>query len=138
MKAYRSLVALGMPLLMLQACASYRPSAEVTAQMARTDAVIQQADRSGVAVNSLPELQAAKDKYAQAKVAMERKSSDGDQAALKLAKQAEVDAQYASAKAQSTTQKDAAHEAQSGVEDLRQEANRNTTPPTAAPVTAAP
>ena len=99
--------------------------------MARTDAVIQQADRSGVAENSLPELQAAKDKYAQAKLAMDRKSDEGDRTALQLAKQAEVDAQYATAKAQSATQKEAAREAQGGVEDLRQEAGRNA----AAPVT---
>jgi hypothetical protein len=97
--------------------------------MARTEVVIQQADRSGVAVNSLPELQAAKDKYAKAKVALEKKSADGDREALTLAKQAEVDAQYASAKAQSTSQQSAATDAQKGVTELRHEADRNAAAP---------
>jgi hypothetical protein len=133
MKIQRFALALGVPLLMLQACATHRPSEEVTAQMARTEAVLQQADRSNVATNSLPELLAAKDKYAQARTALEKKSDEGDQEALKLAKQAEVDAQYASAKAQSASQQSAAQEAQKGVEDLRQEASLNTAPPTTTP-----
>jgi hypothetical protein len=124
MKAYPLIMALSLPLL-VQGCASHRPSEEVATQMARTEVVIQQADRSNVAVNSLPELQRAKDKYAEAKVALEKNSSEGDRTALMLARQAEVDAQYASARAQSTTQEDAAQEVQNGVETLRQEANRN-------------
>lgn len=125
MKAYRSIIAVALPLLALQACASYDTSREVTAQMARTEAVIQQADRSGVAVNSLPELQAAKDKYAEAKLAVDKKSPDNDRKALQLAKQAEVDAQYASAKSQTTSHEAAARDAQSGVETLRNETERN-------------
>src|SRR6478735_5720952 len=62
MKAYRFALTLALPLLALQACATHEPSKEVSSQMARTEVVIQQADRSGVAVNSLPELQAAKNK----------------------------------------------------------------------------
>jgi len=115
----------------MQACASYKPSSELTTQMARTEVVIQQADSNGVAVNSLPELQSAKDKYAKAKSAMAKKSADGDREALQLAKQAEVDAQYASAKAQSTTQQTAANDAQKGVDALRQEADRNAAAPAA-------
>ena len=125
MKATPYAVVAGLPLLMLQACASYHRPEEVTAQMARTEAVLQQADRSNVAVNSLPELQQAKDKYAQAQLALDKKSEDGDRKALELAKQAEVDAQYASARAQSETQENAAQDAENGVNDLRQEANRN-------------
>jgi len=127
MKAYLSVIAVALPLLALQACASHETSREVTAQMARTEVVIQQADRSGVAVNSLPELQAAKDKYAEAKLAVGRKSSAGDRTALQLAKQAEVDAQYATAKAQTTSHETAARDAQSGVETLRTETERNAT-----------
>ena len=127
------ILALALPLL-VQACASYHPTKEVTDQMARTEAVIQQAERSNVAVNSLPELQAAKDKYAEAKRALEKESRDADAKALQLAKQAEVDAQYATAKAQSVTQQTSANEVQSGVEALKNEANRNAT----APATAAP
>jgi predicted amidohydrolase len=133
MKAQRITLALALPLL-VQACASYRPSTEVTQQMARTEAVIEQAERSGVAVNSLPELQGAKDKYAEAKRSLEKESREGDQKALQLAKQAEVDAQYATAKAQNTTQQSAAREVQSGTEALKDEANRNA----AAPATATP
>lgn len=124
MKGYPLAMALSLPLLM-QGCASHRPSEEVTAQMARTQVVLQQADRSNVAVNSLPELQKAKDKYAEAKVALEKNSDEGDRQALMLARQAEVDAQYASARSQSTSQEDAAQQVQNGVETLREEANRN-------------
>ncbi len=131
MKSYRYVLAFGLPLMALQACATYERPDEVTAQMARTEVVIQQADRSGVAVNSLPELQAAKDKYAEAKIALAKKSSDGDAAALRLARQAEVDAQYASAKAQTTTQQTAARDSQNGVDALREEANRNAATPSA-------
>lgn len=124
MKAYPLALALSLPLLM-QGCASHRPSEEVTSQMARTEVVLQQADRSNVAVNSLPDLQKAKDKYAEAKVALEQKSEEGDRKALLLAKQAEVDAQYASARAQSESQEQAAQEVQNGVEALKDEASRN-------------
>src|SRR6478609_7853586 len=72
MKAYRFALTLALPVFALQACASHQPSKEVTAQMTRTEVVIQQADRSGVAVNSLPELQAAKDKYAKAQAATQQ------------------------------------------------------------------
>jgi len=131
MKFFRPALTLVLPLLALQACATYKPSQETTSQMARTEAVIQQADRSGVAVNSLPELQSAKDKYAKAKLALEKKSSEGDREAMQLAKQAEVDAQYASAKAQADTQQAAARDAQQGVADVRQEASRNAAAPPA-------
>ncbi len=124
MKPYPLALALSLPLLM-QACASHRPSEEVTAQMARTEVVLQQADRSNVAVHSLPELQKAKDKYAEAKVALDQKSDEGDRRALMLAKQAEVDAQYASARSQSESQEQAAEQVQNGVETLRDEASRN-------------
>lgn len=124
MKVYPLALALSLPLLM-QGCASHRPSEEVTKQMARTEVVLQQADRSNVAVNSLPDLQKAKDKYAEAKVALEQKSDEGDRKALLLAKQAEVDAQYATARAQSESQEQAAQQVQTGVEALKQEASRN-------------
>jgi hypothetical protein len=124
MKARHLALTLALPLALL-GCASYRPSEEVTAQMARTEAVIQQADRSNVAVNSLPQLQQAKDKYAEAKVALDKKSDEGDRKALMLAREAEVDAQYATAKAQAASQEDAAEEVRNGVADLKQEADRN-------------
>jgi hypothetical protein len=125
MKAHRIVLALGLPFLMMQGCASYRPAEEVTAQMARTEAILQQADRSGVAVNSLPELQGAKDKYAEAQRSLAKESRAGDTMALQLAKQAEVDANYATAKAGSKTQANAAREVQNGVAALKDEAARN-------------
>ena len=134
MKANPFVLALALPLLTIQACASYRPAEDVTAQMARTEAILQQADRSGVAVNSLPELQAAKDKYAEAKRSLAKESKEGDLMALQLAQQAEVDAQYATAKARNTSQQTAAREVQNGTQALKDEANRNaTTPPAASP-----
>ncbi len=124
----------GVPLLLLQACAYQRPE-EVTSQMARTEAVLQQAERSGAQEVALPEYQGARDKYADAKVALERKSQKGDAEAMRLAKQAEVDAQFASAKAQASRSQSAAREVQEGVQQLSQEAQRNAaTPPAPAPI----
>lgn len=118
-----NIVSFVVPLAMLQACAYNRP-AEVTAQMARTETTIQQAQQSGAEVNSLPELQLAKDKYADAQKALEKNSKEGDRIAMQLAQQAQVDAQHASAKSQSTRQQDAAIEAENGVEALRDETTR--------------
>jgi hypothetical protein len=128
MRIRRSLVMASLPLMLLQACASHRPDDEVTAQMARTGAVLQQAERSGAQVGALAEYQAARDKYLQAQRALEKDSEDGDQAAMRLAKQAEVDAQYASAKAQAQRQQNASQEVQQGVRELDNEAQRNATP----------
>jgi hypothetical protein len=125
MKAQLAVLTLAVPLLLMQACASYRPSQDVTAQMARTEAILQQADSSGVAVNSLPELQAARDKYAEAKRSLAKESSEGDRMALQLAKQAEVDAKYATAKSQSTSQASAAREVQNGTQALKDETVHN-------------
>jgi Domain of unknown function (DUF4398) len=114
--------------LVLQACAYNRPN-EVTAQMARTEATLQQAEQSGASQHSLPELQSARDKYADAKDALKKNNQEGDEKALQLAKQAQVDAQFASAKAQTTRQVDAAQDAEKGVDALRDEASRNANSP---------
>jgi LAS superfamily LD-carboxypeptidase LdcB len=125
MKTYQStLLTLGLPLLLLQACAYNRPE-EVTAQMARTEATLQQAEQNGAAEKSLPELQSARDKFADAKKSLSKDSKEGDQNALVLAKQAQVDAQFATAKAQASRQQSATHDAQQGVNALRDEAARN-------------
>ena len=133
MKATSSVLVLCLPLLLLTACASH-PGKDVQDQMARTGAVIEQAERSGVAVHALPELQAAKDKYAEAKKLVANNSDESSQKALQLAKQAEVDAQYATAKANSAKQATSAREVQGGVDALKTEAARNS----AAPAPAAP
>ena len=124
MKLNQFALVIALPVLALQACASYRASEDVTRQMARTDAIIQQADRSNVAVNALPELQKAKDKYTQAKLELAKKSGDSDRKALQLAKEAEVDANYANARAQAETQEAATEQVQKGVDTLRQESAR--------------
>lgn len=122
----------GLPVLMLQACAYNRPD-EVTAQMARTESVLKQAEAAGAQQESLAEYQAARDKYAEAKMAYEKKSEKGDANAVSLAKRAEVDAQYATAKARAARQQAAAREVQQGVQQLGQEAQRNVNTPAPAP-----
>jgi predicted amidohydrolase len=132
MNIYRSGLVLVGAALVMQACASH-PGKEVQDQMARTEAVLDQADRSGVAVHALPELQAAKDKYAEAERLLEKESDEASQKALQLAKEAEVDAQYATAKARTKAQENTAREVQSGVDALRDEASRNAAATTATP-----
>lgn len=122
------LIACTVPLMALTACAYQRPE-DVTAQMARTEAVLQQAEGSGAKENALPELQQAKDKYADAKLALRKDSESGDREAMRLAKEAEADAKYASAKAQASRQQDAAREVQQGVQALSEEAQRNAASP---------
>jgi hypothetical protein len=117
-----------LPLLFIAACAYQRPM-EVSQQMARTEAVLSQAESSGARENALSELQQAKDKYAEAQRAYEKESESGDEKALRLARQAELDAKYASAKAQALRQQEAAHEIQDGVRTLREEAQRNAANP---------
>ncbi len=126
------MLTIGASLGLLQACAYSRPP-EVTAQMARTEAVLQQAERSGAQESALPEFQSARNKFAEAQRAYERQSKEGDQKALQLARQAEVDAQYASAKSQTARQQAAAREVEQGVDALLDEARRNTVAPAADP-----
>jgi hypothetical protein len=114
----------------LCACA-YQRSDEVTAQMARTEAVLQQAESSGAREVALSDLQHARDKLADARAAYEKKSKSSDEKALRLAREAEVDAKYAAAKAQAERQQGAAREVQQGVEALRNEAQRNAASPPA-------
>lgn len=128
MNANRILMAMALPIVMLTACA-YQRAESVTAQMARTEAVLQEAERNGAQEKALPELQHAKDKYADAKVELRKESEAGDMAALRLAKEAEVDAKYASAKAQAERQQEAAREVQKGTEALSDEAQRNAANP---------
>lgn len=128
MKASHIVMAAALPVLLLQACAYQRP-AEVAAQMARTEAVLQQAETSGAPELALTEMQQARDKYADARDAYEKESESGDRTALRLARQAEVDANFAVAKAQAERQREAAREVQQGVETLRSETQRAPTSP---------
>lgn len=110
--------------LLLQGCSYQRPM-EVTQQMARTEAVLQQAEGAGTQELALAELQLARNKLADARAAYGKESKDGDREAIRLARQAEVDVQYAVAKAQTERQRAATREVQQGVETLRDEARRN-------------
>ncbi len=107
------------------ACASYRQPSEVTAQMARTESSIKQAEQSGAQLGALPELQSAKDKFADAEKALQKKNKEGDALAISLAQQAQLDAQYAAAKAQSKQQQQSANEVRSGTDAVRDEAARD-------------
>lgn len=133
MKTNRILMAMALPIVVLTACAYQRPES-VTAQMARTEAVLQEAQRSGAQEKALPEYQHARSKFADAQQELRKDSESGDRSAMRLAKEAEVDAKYASAKAQAERQKEAAQEVQKGVETLSEEAQRNAANPP--PVTA--
>lgn len=113
--------------LLLAACAS-QPPADVTAQMARTQVVIEQAERNGVQERSLQEIEAAKRKFSEAQALLAKKDDDAAREAVRLAQQAEVDAQYASAKAQAERQKEATREVQQSLDALKQEATRNASP----------
>jgi hypothetical protein len=115
-------------LLVAQACAYHRPT-EVPAQMARTEAVLQQAERSGAQAESLPEFQGARDKYLEAQRLLEKKSEKADADAVRLAKQAEVDAQYAVAKTQAQRQQRSADDGEQSVQQLDSEAQRNVATP---------
>ncbi len=96
MKSHRYVLALAAPLLALQACA-YQHSGGISAQMTRTEVAIQQADGKNTNGNSPPQLTEAKEKLMQAKVELEAGSAGGDRRAMRLAKKAEDEAQYASA-----------------------------------------
>ncbi len=94
------------------------PPAELTQQMTRTETSIDQAQQGGAQQGALTELQQAKDKQAKAQTALEKKEYE---VALRLAQQAQVDAQYAQAKSQAAQAATAAREVQRGISSLRDE-----------------
>lgn len=106
---------------LLSACA-HEPSVDVRTQLARSENSITQAEQAGAGQGALPDLQAAKDKLADAQAQLDKKSDDGNARALRLAQQAEVDAQYAAAKSQSQQQRQAAQQLQESIESLRRQA----------------
>jgi hypothetical protein len=101
-------------------CASQPPQA-LTTQLAKTDTSIQQAEQAGAAENGLVELQQAKDKRAEAQKALRAKDYD---VALRLAQQAQVDAQYASQKSEAREAEESAVEVQRANDAVRREAER--------------
>ena len=102
-------------------CASGPPK-ELETQLVGTDTSIAQAEQSGAAQGALPELQAAKDKRAQAQQAFDKKDWD---ASLRLAQQAQADATFAAKKSQADQAHKSAVEVDRGTEKLRTETERN-------------
>ena len=113
------------PLGLCAACVYQRPP-EVTAQIAKTESSLQQAEQSGATNDALPELQIARDKFADANRALDKRNKQGDREALHLAQQAQVDAQYAAAKAQTLQQAKAVEQVERGTDAVEREAQRDT------------
>jgi hypothetical protein len=101
-------------------CASGPPEA-LKSQMVGTDTSIGQAEQAGAAQAALPELQQAKDKRAKAQAALDEKEY-GD--AMNWARQAQLDAQFASRKAETARTAKSAQEIERGVDELEKETQR--------------
>lgn len=101
---------------------STNPPADVVAQVTRTETSIAQAEQAGALQGALPELQRAKDKLAAAQQAFGKHDYD---VTLRLAQEAQLDAQYAAAKAQTAQAQKAAVDVQQSLDTLRQEASRS-------------
>jgi hypothetical protein len=94
------------------------PNEEVEEQFTKTETSMTQAEQTGAQQRALTELQQAKDKLAEAKAAYE----EGDEEeALRLAEEAQVDAQYAAARSQAVQDQEAAANVQRGIDAVRQD-----------------
>jgi hypothetical protein len=111
--------------LVFGACAS-QPKQETITQLAKTESSIQQAEQMGALEGALPELQQARDKLAEAQGALQRKQEGS---AIRLAQQAQVDAQYAASKAQAAREQRAASEVKQGVNTVRETATDTSSTP---------
>lgn len=101
---------------------------EVTKErVARTETVVKQAQQSiGKSEAGAVELQRAQDTLAQAQRALKDKN---EKQAERFAQHAQLDAELAVAKSQSTAARRAAEELQASLQTLREEASRTTSPP---------
>jgi len=110
---------------LLSACGSV--SDLTKERLARTETSVQQAQQSiGNSEVGAMDLQRARDTLAQAQAALKDKN---EQQAVRLAQQAQLDAELAVAKSQSAAARKAADEVQASTQTLREEASRTTTPP---------
>jgi Domain of unknown function (DUF4398) len=105
----------------LAGCANTPVSVE---KMAVAESAVERASNSSTSENAAIELQIAVSKLAGARQAVNNKDYDR---ARQLAEQAEVDAQVAELRAQSTRSRKAAQESQDAARVLREEINRKTT-----------
>lgn len=117
-------------LLLLGACASGEPP---RAELGAADAAIQAAQRSGAGERAPVELNNARMKYQGANAAV--RDEDYDRAS-RLAREAEIDAQLAGAKAQAQVSRDAAQQVRQDATTLQREASP--VPPAALPPAQSP
>ena len=108
--------------LALVACASTPPP---TDQLARAESAIKRAEEARVADYASPDLKAAREKLASARDAVTR---DEMALAARLAEQARVDAEVATAKAEAAKAQSNIEELQKANAALQQESLRNSTP----------
>jgi len=102
------------------------PNDKVEEQFTSTETSVSQAEQTGAQDRALTELQQAKDKLAEAKTAYK----DGDEEqALRLAEEAQVDAQYAAARSQAVQDQEAAANVQKSIDTVRQGAGTTSTSP---------
>jgi hypothetical protein len=112
-------------LVLVSACASV--SDQTKQQVTRSESAVRQAQEAvGNSEAGAIELQQAKDTFAQAQRALEKKD---EQLAQRLATQAELDAQLAIAKSQSAAARKAADELLASIQTLKQEADRGSVAP---------
>ncbi len=104
--------------MLLAGCAS---TPAPTEQLAVSAAAVSRADSAGAATLAPAEMQMAREKLDQARLAMTREDFDN---ARNLAQEAQVDAQLAEAKSRSGKARKAAGELQEGVRVLRDELDR--------------
>lgn len=104
--------------MLLAGCAS---TPAPTEQLAVSAAAVSRADSAGAATLAPAEMQMAREKLEQARLAMTREDFDN---ARNLAQEAQVDAQLAEAKSRSGEARKAAGELQEGVRVLRDELDR--------------
>lgn len=108
--------------LALVACASTPPP---TDQLARAESAIKRAEEARVADYASPDLKAAREKLASARDAVTR---DEMALAARLAEQARVDAEVATAKAEAAKAQSNIEELQKANAAIQQESLRNATP----------
>ncbi|HWK75461.1 MAG TPA: DUF4398 domain-containing protein [Povalibacter sp.] len=119
----KSLVITGGALLLVALSGCGGVSEMTRQQVARSETAVQQAQGAiGNSEAGAVELQQAKERFAQAQQAVEKKD---EQQAQRLAVMAELDAQLAVAKSQSAGARKAADELLASIRTLREEAERN-------------
>lgn len=119
----KSVVIAGATLLVVALSGCGGVSEMTRQQVARSETAVQQAQGAiGNSEAGAVELQQAKERFAQAQQAVEKKD---EQQAQRLAMMAELDAQLAVAKSQSAGARKAADELLASIRTLREEAQRN-------------